>query len=325
MQPSGSADRRTYIPAHVEKAMTKQIQQMMPAHMKQYAGPYMQQNVMNQKVGLQMTGQSTGRPANYRPVTTLPRDSHYHQFGHSSLSNDPTQLPGQSTPTSAATMPESEPSTAPVQGTQYSQAAEPVNPTQSSYEFIMNPPEPPKKSRLPGGGSLLSRIALVGGGLVVLLIIANVVRGALSGPSPFPSYVSILQDQQVLIYLSTKALEEDSLSNTNRNFASTAQLSMTSSQAALTAYLATNDQTVDAKVLNAKVSPELDKRLQTALAATTYNNTFQEIAKTTLVDYTARMQRTYDAFEGKNGRDLLAKDYKQAELLLEQLNQADSN
>lgn len=297
--------------------MTKQIQQMMPAHMKQYAGPYMQQNVMNQKVGLQTSGQPTGRPANYRPVTTLPRDAHYHQFGNSSLSPDTAQASSNPNPT--VSQPE------PSQGTQYSQAADPTNPTQSSYEFIMNPPEPPKQSRFPGSGSLLSRIAIIGGGLVVLLIIANVARGALSGPSPFPSYVSILQDQQVLIYLSTKALEEDSLSSTNRDFASTTQLSMTSSQAALIGYLATNDQVVDAKVLNAKVTPELDKRLETALAATTYNSTFQEVAKTTLVDYTARMQRTYDAFEGKNGRDLLAKDYKQAELLLEQLNQADTN
>lgn len=285
--------------------------------MKQYAGPYMQQNIVNQKVGLQTSGQPTGRPASYRPVTTMPRDAHYHQFGHSTINADPAQASAGPNPVVS----EPEPS----QGTQYSQSANPTNQTQSSYEFIMNPPEPPKQSRLPGGGSLLSRIALIGGGLVVLLIIANIARGALSGPSPFPSYVSILQDQQVLIYVSTKALEEDSLSSTNRDFASTTQLSMTSSQTALIGYLATNDQVVDAKVLNAKVTPDLDKRLETALAATTYNSTFQEIAKTTLVDYTARMQRTYDAFEGKKGRDLLAKDYKQAELLLEQLNQAETD
>lgn len=311
-------NRNTYIPPHVEQAMAKQMQQSstmqyaaghmsrhteqavtrqleknVPEHMKQYVGAFVEQNVMTPGAGVTSTASSpTGRPTTYKPVTHLPRDSHYHQYQDSNATS-PTQ-PQQTQPSSGI----------------------PGQP----YDFIMNPGSSPKRS-LFSNNSLPFKIALIGGGLLVLLILISVIRGFFAPEPVVPYYINVAQKQQSLIHLATAAKEQDDLSTINKNFVATAELSLASSQSDLINYLTENGQTVDPKQLGLQIDPQLDERLKTAAAATTYNQTFKEILKEEITDYMSALQQTYDKSPGQTGRELLSKQYDQAELLLKQLEQ----
>lgn len=189
------------------------------------------------------------------------------------------------------------------------------------YDFIVNPEKPAKRLRLPGGNSLLTRTLLAGGGLLVLVIIFVIIKSLLGGGnSTFTAFVGVAQDQQELIHLSTNAGQQTNITTGNMNFAATAQLSLASSQAALGKYLSTSGHKVSLKTLNLKVSASLDNQLVNAATAATYDQTFQQIAKTKLTAYMNDLQQTYKLTRGKNGRALLNDDYNQAQLLMIQLN-----
>lgn len=197
---------------------------------------------------------------------------------------------------------------------------QPAAPTPRPYDFIINPEKPAtKQTLLPGANSLLMRVVLVTGGLVVLIIAFSVVKGLISGGSNLPSLLAVAQDQQELVHLATNATQQPDLSTTNQDFAATAQLSLTSAQLQLLNYIHVSGHKVDPKVLNLKLSATTDNLLTAAAAATTYNQTFHDVMKTKLTDYTNDLNQGYRQTKGKNGRTLLSNDYNQAQLLLTEL------
>ena len=66
--------------ARTEQAMAKQLEKKLPTHMKQYAGTYVEQNVISDRASMNISGKTTGQPTAYRPVTHLPRENHYVQY-----------------------------------------------------------------------------------------------------------------------------------------------------------------------------------------------------------------------------------------------------
>ncbi len=200
---------------------------------------------------------------------------------------------------------------------------EPISVAQP-YDFIVNPASAPRKdllSSLPGGNSILTRLVLVAGGLAVLLVIFVVFKALLGGGSSLTSYVGIVQDQQAIIHLTNSvALQTNNVSTTNRNFAITAQLSLGSSQSKLITYLAANNTKLTPQQKVLKVSASTDKKLTASVAATTYDQTFHEIAQAKLNTYSNDLKLAYQHTKGKNGRALLQSDYNQAQLLNTQLN-----
>jgi hypothetical protein len=191
------------------------------------------------------------------------------------------------------------------------------------YSFITNPAPPPKQSlmgRLPGGNSIALRIGFVAGGLIVLLILFSVIKGAFSGgPDITTSFTTIVQDQQELIHLATNANLQPDLSTGNKNLAATMQGALASSQVKTISYLASSHKKINPKTLNLKVSQATDAQLTAAAAATTYNQTFHDIIQTKLTAYSSALQQTYKLDKGKKGRALLNDSYKQAQLLQAQL------
>jgi hypothetical protein len=166
------------------------------------------------------------------------------------------------------------------------------------------------------------RALFIAGGLLVLVIIFAIIKGLFGGGSDFTPYITVAQEQQELIHLATDATkEQQGVSVANQNFASTTQLSMTSSQTALIKYLELNGQKVGSKVLDLKVSTSLDNQLQAAYAAATYDQVFQQIMQTELTAYLSELHQAYEQTAGKNGHALLSSDYDQAQLLLTQLNE----
>lgn len=337
-KPAGSSyqDRHAYIPPHVEQAMTKQMEHALPAHMKRYAGAYVQQNMTGP--GMATSGKMTGPPAGYKPVTHLPRKDHFHQYkaqqpskADAFLSQNTPPAPAEPGTVYAAQSPQPQATQDPAPPQQIPEqpvAYPPQNPSQpasgptSNYDFFMGAEQQQIRKPSPlSNSSLPIRIGLVAGGLVALLIIFNVAKGLLAGPSVLPYYVTVTQDQQEIIHLSSDATElQTDINTTNKNFAATAQLSVTSAQADIIKLLSKNGRKVKVKELNLKLSDSTDARLKDASAAGTYNETFKDIMLSELKTYMSDLKTTYNHSKSDSGRALLSDKYHQAELLTEQLN-----
>lgn len=167
---------------------------------------------------------------------------------------------------------------------------------------------------------MIVRIGVVAGILLVLLAGFVIVRSILSGGSNLDQFVAIGQQQQELIHLAENASAERGLSNTNKNFAVTAQVSLKSSQRELLQYLRSNKQKVDGKQLSMTISSATDKELETAAKNGTYNKDFYEVMKAKLDRYQTSLKQTYNQTEGPKGRELLSNEHKKAQLLAKQLN-----
>lgn len=331
-------DGRAYIPTHVEKAIVDHMNKSVPAHMKEYVGAYVQQNVVFPAAGGPQPKAPMSAPHMPRstagarqPIPQIPR-----QPGYSRPLNSPSTVeliksaqqttnPPPLVPLPPADQtPPSPPQPTPIYPEAPTPASsDPVYP----YDFIMNPDQPatPKKSLLPGSGDsgtkgIVLRVGLVAGGLVVLLIIFSVVRGLLTGGGSQPHLITVVQDQQELVQLTTKATQQQGISTTNSNFAATASLSLSSAQSDMIQYLSvTGVKKIEPKALNLKVSAKTDKQLTDAAVASTYNETFHGLMKTKLETYQRDLQQAYNKTSGPNGRKLLSAQFDQAELLLVQL------
>lgn len=197
------------------------------------------------------------------------------------------------------------------------QPNQPTPTVSPDYGFIMEPAKPPRGGLL-NNSSMAVRIAVILGGLLLLLVLFVIFKNLLSSKPKLDSYVTVAQDQQELIHLSTNSAQQQDLSTNNQNLASTAQLSLSSGQAQVVKYLANNGLKAPAKTLGLKVSKSLDQQLVSAEAAGTYNQTFQSIMKNQLNTYMNDMKLAYNQNKGKKGRALLNNQYTQATLLLQQ-------
>jgi hypothetical protein len=295
----------TYVPQHAQTQLAQAMQKNIPAHLKQYTGAYMQQKV------IQPNTARLHNPSSHTPVAPGPTPDKL-RLEHS--------MPGQQHTVEAETI-SPEHLFKPVQ-TNEPAVSQPEVPASSQphqpYEFFMNPAPPAKKPPL-GGSSILTRIALLGGGLVILMIAFVIVKNLLGGGAIPASFTTVAQDQQSLIHLLDNASQQDNLSNDNQNFVATAGLSLNSSQSDVTQYMSKNGKKIDPKQLNLKINDRLDSQLSEAAQASTYNQTFDEIMQAQLNMYLNDLKLAYRQSQGPTGRTLMNDNYKEAQLLLDQL------
>ena len=164
------------------------------------------------------------------------------------------------------------------------------------------------------------RAIYFGGGLLVLLIIFLIVKGILSNNPGAALFTSIAQDQQELIHLATNAGKQPGLTTSNQNFAATSQSSLTSAQSAIIKAILGSGAKLKVKTLDLKVSATTDAQLASAATAGTYDQTFQTVMNTKLEAYVGDLKQAYAKTGDKNSRALFSNDYKQAQLLITQLN-----
>lgn len=296
-------NRGTYIPQHVQAQMQKQLERNLPGHLKQYAGAFMQQQVIDPSIGGSFTPPGGGTinagaaHKTYHPTTHMPRGSDHKNDARAASGRPVTGQPADPEPV----LPDH------------------VSP-EEAFDFIVHPDTtPPKRSLLPSNSSLPVKIALAGGGLVVLMMVFVVAKSLIGGSSALPSYVTVAQDQQALIHLVAAADEQQDLTVANQNFIATASLSLGSSQADMLNYLAKNGKKIKPKELNLKISATTDAQLSGAAAAATYNETFKQVMKAKLSAYAQQLQSAYLESTGEKGKALLSDEYTQAKLLLTQL------
>lgn len=195
-------------------------------------------------------------------------------------------------------------------------------PVEDRYAFIMDPSKPPRKRLLNGGAgnSMAVRLLIVVAGVFVLLVIFVFILKALGGDKGTfnkAAMLSVAQDQAELVHLSTGGVQ-NSVSQDNKNFSITTQLSSSSQQAALLTYLQSHGYKPGSKQLALKQSAATDSQLSAALTASTFDPTYREVMKSELETYQKDLSTAYNTADSK-AKALLSADYNGAGLLLEQL------
>ncbi len=186
------------------------------------------------------------------------------------------------------------------------------------YDFIVQSTEKPKPKPFQNTAKPV-KIAILAGGILVLLIMFNIVRGAISGPSVGEKFLSVAQDQQQIIVIATTASKQQGLSTVNANSSVTTQLGVATDQSATIEYMGKNGKEVKAKDLSLLLNSKVIAQLEASAAAGTYNETYKTVMSQELEAYMNHMSVLYKQTEGKNGRALLDSNYKSAKLLLQQL------
>jgi hypothetical protein len=316
--PSYMSDHKggiTGVPRSTEAAMSHQLQQNLPNHLKPYADAYVNKQ-LNQPA-------TSTRTATASPLPVVPnslRRDHSMAFGEQHTVELNT-LPNASqtmfeNQTGRAYVPDNlNPNQTPQQPVQ--------NPSEyhQPFEFIMNPNQPTSNNplkglpKLPGLSPKLTRIAVIAAGLIVLLIIFSVAKSAFSGQSNYPALLSVLQDQVELSHIATTATTQPDISVTNQNFVATLSLVIGNSSSNLTSYLTNNGHKVPAKETTLKISTTTDQALTNAEASGTFNSAFTDVASAQLQTYLNDINNAYKLTSGSNGRIILKGDYKQAVLL----------
>ena len=133
-------------------------------------------------------------------------------------------------------------------------------------------------------------------------------------------FLELAQDQQQIIIVAKTADEQPTLSSVNRNSAITTLSSTTTDQSATIEYMAKNGKKVKPKDLEKTVNPALTEQLTASVAAGTFDSTYKEVMATQLAAYSKNLKSVYEQTGGQNGRELLEKNYQNAQLLLQQLN-----
>lgn len=187
-----------------------------------------------------------------------------------------------------------------------------------SYDFIMSPGQEKRSGqlpKLPGTGTLVGRLAVAFGALLVLIIGYAIISSALAGPSNVAALEAVGQDQTEMIHISNNATQEPDISTPNLNFASTLNLVLGSSNSQLVAYLGNNGHKIGQSQLNLKISTSTDQSLSSAESIGTFNQAYSQTIATQMRGYMNDLSTAYNLTKGLKGRALLVSQYRQAKLL----------
>jgi hypothetical protein len=182
----------------------------------------------------------------------------------------------------------------------------------------MNPSKPPKKPLLVGGSSPATRLLIIVGAAAVVIFILGILMAALRGGSGGQSaMLSVLQDQDELIHLSTAGTQSSS-TQTNKNVSATLSIVMPSEQTTLLNYLSQKGYKPNSKLLALKENTALDTQLQTAQSSSTFDTAYASAIEQQLTTYMSDLNIAYkDA--GNQTRQVIKARYDNAQLLLTQL------
>lgn len=207
----------------------------------------------------------------------------------------------------------------------YGQAPTPVQPNPNNmpagYEF-MAATQPPHRTNLPQAP--VSRILMLLGGLLALIIVFAIFKSLISGGGNAAELLTVVQDQQEITHIAADAQTQQILSTTNKYFTNTAALGVASDQTSTISYMAKNNIKVKDKQLGLKISAATDTQLSNAAAASSYDSVYKSIMQARLTSYQKDLKAAYAKTPGTNGRKLLNDNYDHAKLLLEQLDASTS-
>lgn len=184
------------------------------------------------------------------------------------------------------------------------------------YEFIINPATPKRQSFF-NTQSLGKRVAVIGGMIVVLIIIASIVMSALAPKDITTDLIKIDQQQEEILRVAGNALQQAN-SQDLKNFLTNTEATVTTSQVQVNQYLADHHKKVSPKVLSLGKDTNTDTLLTNALAANNYNQVALQTLITQLQTYATQLQTSYKLAPGSTSKAILQKSFTTAEMLLDQ-------
>jgi hypothetical protein len=168
-----------------------------------------------------------------------------------------------------------------------------------------------------GGNKFWLQIGAVVGGAIVLMIVAAVVLNALvPNKSSVAELTTIAEEQQELIRVATLGANQATGQDT-KNFATTVQLGITSSQNDVLSYLASHGHKLTTKQLTLKRDAATDQLLTAATATSTFDTALSHNLIDQLHTYQTSLQNTYKTAGNAAAKTLLQKNYSAATLLLQ--------
>jgi hypothetical protein len=193
------------------------------------------------------------------------------------------------------------------------------------YDFFLDQPKPHAPSSPLAasgkrygaaalGGQGINKFALIIGGAIVIAIILGIVALLLPKDTTSPQWFAIAQRQQEIIRVCT--LGGKAKYQSTRNFAITCQTGVTSSQRELLAYMKKSNLGYNLKQINLLADAKTDAKLKTAASSSTYDDVFREIIQQQLTTYNRALTTQLGVTTTANGREVLTKNQRSAELLL---------
>jgi hypothetical protein len=110
----------------------------------------------------------------------------------------------------------------------------------------------------------------------------------------------------------------NSIAQNTINLAYNVNLTITSANKNLLAYLGQGGQKINPKSLTLKHSKSTDTTLASALSSGTYDSTFTGIIQKDLTAYSQALKTAYNSSPGPKGKQLLTTEYNGAQLLLKE-------
>ncbi len=198
----------------------------------------------------------------------------------------------------------------------------------SDYNFILNPEKPKKSIIKPTSNNpMINRVVVVVGGLIILFILFLVIKGLISKPAVnTAAFNQVLQDQALIIQVLGQDMQglgnvSSVISTNNKNFQATAILSISSDQSLTINYLKKNGVVVkSANLLVVGSDTVISGNLKNALSSNNFNSTFTSTMEGELNTYKQDLSIAYSKTNGAKGKNLLNNSYKNASLLIKQLN-----
>jgi hypothetical protein len=186
------------------------------------------------------------------------------------------------------------------------------------YEFIVNPNTAKRRGSLLSSNAFVTKIAVIAGGAVLLMIVAGVVISALAPKSNAPDLLAIAQRQQEIIRVSSSATTLAAGDDT-KNLVTNINVTLTSDKMLTLSYLMAHGmKKVPAKTLALDKSAETDNTLASAATAGNYDAAAVQNLTGQLQTYERLLQKAYNETHGPIGRKLLQTDFTNADLLLQQ-------
>lgn len=187
---------------------------------------------------------------------------------------------------------------------------------QNPYGFIVDPQQPQKRPFL-SGNSTQSRMLIVGGAVLLLIIIGVAVSTIFSSINNRGTnqLKTVYAEQQEVIRIAEMGAREARSSDT-RNFAITTQFAVQTSQTEIDTLLKTRKAKLKPEEINIKKNDKLETLLTSAAANNRYDETIHELLQKQITSYSQALQAAYEGNKGQQTRSTLTEAFQSATLLI---------
>jgi len=164
---------------------------------------------------------------------------------------------------------------------------------------------------------VLFKMALLVGGLVILMIVVAVVISSLGPKSSTPGLESIAERQQEIMRVATEAAAQTQNQDA-KNFVANVNATVSSSQTNVIKYLSAHGTKLGGKQLNFDKNTQTDTQLTAALSANNYDGAVTQQLTSQLQTYDTLLQTTFSQSSNTALKQMLQADYAGNQLLLQQ-------